>query len=151
MSLSSRAYLAGPISGLTYAQSEGWRDDFIKQVNPSIKCFSPLRVKGFLKDCGIIEQSYTLSPLATDRGIMSRDFNDCSNADLVVCNLLDTTRVSIGTVMEMAWCFQAKIPLITIMQPGNCHDHPMTREATNFCVSTVEEAIELTHAILLPY
>lgn len=144
-------YTAGPISGLSYDASEAWRDEFRAIVEPRIRCFSPLRCKQFLRQQGVIEQSYAgLSPLATDRGIMTRDHFDCSRADAIVCNLSGVNRVSIGTVMECAWAFAYRKPLILVMEPGNVHDHPMLREATGFQVETVEEAALLTLSVLLP-
>ncbi len=146
-----KCYLAGPISHLTYDDSESWRDEFKVMVDPRIECFSPLRRKQFLRDKGVLEQSYaSISPLASDRGIMQRDHFDCARADLIVCNLLGTTVKSTGTIMEIAWAFAYRKPLVLIMEDGNCHDHPMIREAISFRVKDVGEAVRLTEAILIP-
>ena len=145
-----RIYLAGPISGLTYYGSEEWRHDFKENVSSLIACYSPLRTKEFLAHEGIIEDSYSTSPLSTDRGIMTRDHHDCKHADLVVMNFLDVDRVSIGTVMEAAWAFAYGKPLIAILPKGSVHDHPMIREAITFPADNVAHAVALTHAVLLP-
>lgn len=142
-------YCAGPISGLTHDASEKWRDDFKGIVGSEIICLSPLRAKDYLRHAGILEQSYNY-PLSSDRGIMTRDHFDCSRADLVVCNLLNVSRVSIGTVMEIAWTYSYRKPLVAIMEDGSVHDHPMIREAIGFRVKTVMEAAQLTRSILLP-
>lgn len=148
-----KVYLAGPISGMTFQGSEEWRDEF-KSYIPSgsdIKCFSPLRAKQFLKKKGVIEQSYADNPLSVDRGVMTRDHFDCATSDLVVANFMGVERVSIGTVMEVAWAHSYRKPLILIIEKeGNPHDHPMIREATGFRTESVEEAAYLALTILNP-
>lgn len=145
-----KVYLAGPISGLTYDQSELWRDRFRHIVEPQIECYSPLRAKDYLRHHGVLEQSYEMHALSGDRAIMARDFWDCTRVDVVVANLIPCKRVSIGTVMEIAWAFHARRPLICIMDPENIHDHPMIREAISFRARSVEEAANLALGILLP-
>lgn len=147
-------YLAGPITGLSYKESTQWRNDFKNAVYPQIECFSPMRFKSYLSSEKVILDAYdqvTYSPLSTQRGVMTRDFFDCTRADIVVMNLLNTTKPSLGTVMEAAWTYQARIPLVAIMEKeGNPHDHGLIREAIGFRVETIEEAINVVKAILLP-
>lgn len=146
-----KVYLAGPITGLTYDGSQGWRDQFTRSVSAEIECYSPLRGKEYLRKYGNLEGSYEEFPLSTARGITSRDRFDCTGAELVVFNLLGAKTVSIGTVIEMGWADGNRIPTIVIMEPkGNPHEHPMVSEITNFRVTTVEDAIKLTEIILLP-
>jgi nucleoside 2-deoxyribosyltransferase len=152
-----KVYLAGPIQSLTYDESEDWRNLVIASMPSDIVCYSPLRSKQFLRAYGVLGEggegadTYPESPLATSRGIMSRDHMDCSKADLVLCNLMGAKRVSIGTMFELAWTFSYRVPLVVCMEPkGNMHDHPMVRESINFRAQSVEEGIELTKAILLP-
>ena len=154
--MKQRIYLAGPIKGLTFDQSEDWRDE-AKAGLPEFDCYSPLRAKGFLRVVGEIgpggegTDTYAhMSVLASQRGIMSRDHNDCQRADLILCNLLGARNISMGTVMEIAWAFAYRIPLVLCIEPGNVHDHPMIREAINFGCPTLKDAIRLTKTILLP-
>jgi nucleoside 2-deoxyribosyltransferase len=58
------------------------------------------------------------------------------------------TRVSIGTVMEIAWAHAYGKPVVLVMEEGNVHDHPMIRECSPFIVHTLDEGIELVNAIL---
>lgn len=141
-------YMAGPISGLTYGESEAWRDEFTSYFEgTNIRCLSPLRAKTYLHDAGVLEQSYS-HPLSTDRGIMMRDHWDCQRSTLIVCNLIGVERVSIGTVMEIAWAYAYGKPLIMMMDEKSSHDHPMIREAINFRAATVEEAAHIALALL---
>lgn len=145
----SKIYLAGPISGRTFVESERWREEFKLHFRnrTHVHCLSPLRAKLHLADKGVLEQSYD-HPLSSDRGIMTRDHNDCLTSDLIVCNLLGVERVSIGTVMECAWAHAYRKPLVLIIDEGNVHDHPMIREAAGFRVGSVEVAASVAMAIL---
>ena len=146
-------YLAGPISGLTYAEATQWRllaSDALAQHG--IKSLSPLRNKEYLGAMGALSaQLYkegALSPLSTQRGVMTRDFFDATRCDVLLVNLLGTRTVSIGTVLEIGWVFQARTPVVCCMEPGNPHDHAMVNEAIGFKAASVEEGIALTVSIL---
>lgn len=149
--MKKKVYLAGAISGLTFNQSIDWREDAIEKLNPEIEGFSPLRAKGYLQSVGVITQSYAIHPLSSDRGIMTRDHFDVMSSDAVLVNLLNTTERSIGTIMEIAWAFAYRKPLIVAMEKEkNPHEHPMIREAIGFRFDNLDEAIYATKAILLP-
>lgn len=168
-----KIYLAGPITGCTYDGCTDWRNQFAQSINmiplathpasgPNkhlviqpgepryIKCLDPMRAKSYLKSLGeMIYDEYPQDVLSCQRGIMTRDFFDCTRCDLVFVNLLGATRVSIGTVMEIAWAFQARIPVVAaIEETGNLHDHGMIREAIGFRLSTLEDAARTIRAIL---
>lgn len=143
-------YLAGPISGLTYDGAQSWRDAVKDALAPRIHAYSPLRAKQHLRAHGVLEQSYETSPLSTDRGINTRDHHDCMTCDLIFCYLLGAPRISVGTVMEVAWAFAYRKPLVLVMEPtGNLHDHPMLRECVGFRTNDLDEAIQITRSILL--
>lgn len=152
-----KVYLAGPISGLTYDDAQEWREDASHLLGPYIAAYSPLRAKSFLRSEGKLEGSYS-NPLASQRGIMTRDHFDCQTSDAILCYLLGVTKPSLGTVMEMAWAYAYKKPLVVVMEPGDCvfvppinpHDgHPMILEAIDYRVTTLEEGCDVIRSILL--
>lgn len=147
---SSLVYLAGPISGCTYGECVDWRKAFPDGLPPSIVCLSPMRGKEYMAKMPRIEtDKYEDWVLCSDEGIMARDFFDCNRADVVIFNMLGATRVSIGTVMEMAWAYARKIPKIFIMEKKGClHDHPMIRRCIDFHVQTIDDAKLVLRAIL---
>lgn len=149
-----RVYLAGSIGGLSYAAATEWRvqarDSFSKS---GIDAFSPMRGKDFLsgEDNLTWLMDHWKQPMATSKGIMCRDYNDCISADVILVNLKGVSRPSMGTVMEIAWGFHARIPVVLIAEEDNIHvTHPMLVEAANFRVDTLEEGIKITKHILLP-
>lgn len=145
-----KIYLAGPITGCTFDECTDWRQDFIKRFKThGVECLSPMRGKEYLKQIGEICGSYPdFGPLASSRGIMTRDHWDCTRCDLVLFNLIGAKTVSIGTVMELAWAWDHRIPTVVAMEDGNCHEHPMVSEAIGFRVPTLENAFHVARAIL---
>jgi len=149
----SKVYLAGPIAGLTYDEAVDWRERVIDAMPPEIQCFSPMRAKHFLAGAGVLHcGSYPEHVLSTARGVMTRDHWDCRTADLILVNLLGARRVSIGTVMEIAWGYAYRVPVVVAIEPdgSNVHEHLMIAEAIGFRCATLDEAVETAKAVLLP-
>lgn len=146
------AYLAGPITGCTFEGASDWRDfarDRLATVG--IAGMSPMRGKDYLLTETRLMDVYDKHVLSQGRGIMTRDYNDCQRADVLIVNFVGADRVSIGTCMEIAWAYARKVPVIAIIEEkGNIHDHAMIREAIGFRVTTVEEAIQVADVVLNP-
>jgi len=157
-------YLAGPITGCTYRNCTSWRhafEEFLAEAMQNVywrpeevRCLSPMRAKDYLNQVGVINKDYPsfqFGPLSCSRGIISRDFFDCTRSDLLVVNLLGATITSIGTMMELAWAYQKRTPSIVIMErEGNLHEHPFVWETTSFRVTSIEEAVHTALAVLWP-
>ncbi len=141
-------YLAGPISGLTFADSEDWRGYVAERLPPHIQALSPLRAKDYLKSRGVLAGAYDEHPLSTAKGITTRDRFDVMRSDLVLFNLLGARQVSIGTVMEIAWADAFRKPSVVAIEPGNVHWHQMVEMCSGFMVPDLDQAIELVKAIL---
>ena len=136
-------YLAGPITGLTFEGATDWRDNVSKLLNSDkVECLSPLRGKDFLLNAGVLHAGTYDGVLTTGKAIMRRDYFDCTRASAVLVNLLEAERISMGTVMELGWCYQAQIPTVVIMEKNNIHNHVMVNEACTYTVTSMEEAIE---------
>lgn len=152
-----KVYLAGPITGLSWNASEDWRDDtIIKAKNVpalhSVEFFSPLRGKDYLRGETKIKASYAQHQLSTPRGIMNSDHHDVQTCDAIIMYLLGAQKVSIGTVMEAAWAYAYRKPLITIMEPSssNIHEHAMLNEAIWYRAEDVEMSLRFLAYVLRP-
>lgn len=147
-------YLSGPIAGLTYDESEDWRIRARALLDsPSIKTLSPLRAKEALLATGKIsstgEEYERLTPLATSRGIMTRDRFDTTRSTVVLVNLLGAKKVSIGTVMEIAWADAARIPIVLVIEKmGNVHEHVMISEAIGYRTDNLDDACAIVNNII---
>ena len=153
-----KIYLAGPITGCSWGESEDWRDRMkqaFADTAPHIKGYSPLREKGFVMNEPVIKDSYADTIFSNQKAIMSRDFFDVSTSDAVIANFTGAKIVSIGTVMECGWAFQRRIPLIVISEmkdgkPDNIHSHSMLREAANWWVPSEEDALDIVRTLFTP-
>ena len=116
-------YLSGPIAGLTYDDGQDWRtvaEASLKEAG--IQGLSPLRAKGYLRQVGEISghgREYAdMGVLSTPKAVLARDHFDATRCDVLLVNLLGAKRVSIGTVMEIAFAYEARIPIVCAMESG---------------------------------
>jgi len=144
-------YLAGPITGLSFDEGNDWREEAKEKLDPRIAGMSPFRGKTYLNQQTKIKDTYEDIALSSAKGITTRDLNDCRRADMVLANLATCNgKVSIGTVMEIAWARAFNVPVVVIMDKNNPHWHAMIRESVGFIVNTLEEAVHIVNAVLLP-
>jgi len=150
--MNGTVYLAGPITGLAYGEAEDWRA-YAKAVLSPIKAFSPLRGKEYLASLGALsgtgEEYAHLGVLSLPRGVMTRDRFDATRCDVLLVNLLGATRVSIGTVMEIAWADLVRTPIVVAMEPDNVHRHMMIDEAIGYQLDTLDAALDVVRSILV--
>ncbi len=144
-----KMYLAGPITGCSYGECTDWREYVANQL-PEIECLSPMRAKKYLEGHANIFKCYQgddwfKKAMSSARGIMSRDHWDCKRCDILFVNFADAKSVSIGTCMEVAWCYGEK-PIVAVVD--NWHDHAMINEAITHPAPSVEQAVEIVRALL---
>jgi len=143
-------YLAGPITGCSYDGCTDWRERFEKELTTNeVLALSPMRGKDYLAGLEEIAPDYPESVMSCQRGIMVRDHFDTKRCTILVVNLLGADKVSIGTIMEMAWAWDNQIPVVCIIEDeGNIHEHPMLRETMGFRVKTEDEALHIVRTIM---
>jgi hypothetical protein len=71
---------------------------------PKLEGMSPLQWKALiLRELKAFLPLMKALVLSCARGITTRDYNDCKRCDILVANFLGADKISIGTVMEIAW------------------------------------------------
>lgn len=143
-------YLIGPITGTTWGEATDWRDFSSSKFPPHIIGLSPLRAKQYLVNESKIKDSYEEHALSSKRGIYVRDRNDCMRCDGMLALMLGAQKVSIGSVMEIAWGHSRGIPVVIVMEENNIHQHAMLCEGTSIVVPTLEEGIRTITALVSP-
>ena len=143
-------YMTGPIGGCTYDGATGWRDKFTELLAgyEEVKCLSPMRGKDYLVGETSIDSEEYDTPSSCPKGVYTRDRWDSMRCDIMVANLLGVRRLSVGTMIEWAWANSQGTPVIMVMEEDNVHNHILVRGGPGFRVSTLEEAAELTKAML---
>ena len=141
-------YCAGPITGQSYDKTVNWREEFKSKLPENIKAISPMRGKTFLKNETSVLDAYESNVLTSQKGITTRDRNDVIRCDVIVVNFLNAEKVSIGTVMEIAWADMLRKPIVLIMDEKNIHNHSMIRETAGFIVKSIDEAVFVVSTLL---
>lgn len=149
-----QVYMAGPIASQTLSAANGWREQLAKQLaNVGILAFNPLRGKQqFLPQLGPVghdTERYSDHPLVTAKAITARDRNDVITSDLIVVNFLNYEGKTTGTAIEFGWADSARVPILVIIEPDKVL-HPMLESLMDFRVESLEQAVEVICAVLLP-
>lgn len=136
-------YLAGPIAG--FDDPKAWRVHAKKRLAAhGIKGIDPF------------EEEVEANPSHAGyqpRSIVARDYMHCVKSDVVLVYLLHATRVSIGTVMEIAWAHALNKPCYVVLpeDAGHLHDHCMIEGVASAVVHDLDEALELCVLSLRDY
>jgi nucleoside 2-deoxyribosyltransferase len=149
--MSKEVYLAGPIAGLTAGTAVTWRSFMTRRLADY-----GIGVRDPLRDTPLdmaSEELLTPLPKAADvlgtpRAIVARDRFDVKSADVVVANLLEASRVSIGTMVELGWASNEGKPIVVIMKPDNIHAHPFIDVLADYIVTDLYEAVSVVRSIL---
>ena len=149
-----RVYLAGLIAGLSYGTATDWREKATSQLRPrGIAAFSPMRGKAHLIGVKELDSGHGPEhPLCAPRAVFDRDRFDVERADCLLVNLLGAQRISIGTVMEMAWAHLLRKPVVLVMEPaGNPHDgHALLAQCVSIRTHSLEHALSYVQGVLQP-
>jgi nucleoside 2-deoxyribosyltransferase len=135
-------FLAGPLTGISYGDALDWRRYVESKLPADVIAFSALRGKRHVANERVLKDSYPEHLLSTPQGTITRDRYDVSRCDALFVNFLNADRVSIGTIMEMAWADAWRIPIILVMEKGNVHDHAFVRQVSAFIAGDLDEAIQ---------
>lgn len=149
-----RCYLAGPITGLSFAGCTSWRERAVQLLAPDVLGISPMRGKEYLAHLpaigGTPVEEYMANAISTPKAIVTRDRFDVRTADCVMMNLLGAQIVSIGTMIEAGWADAWRVPIVLVIEPGvqNVHAHAMLDQVSGYVVHTLEEAAHMVKVLL---
>lgn len=135
-------YCVHPISGLTpdevFAYYNGIRDKLSKFYDvlipmtgkSSLRCAKEFRAQG-----------HDESPIAGNHAIFERDRWMVQKSDVIYANLMGaTTRVSIGSMFELAWASILGKYVVLAMDKESIHRHAFVLEAADVVFNSAEEA-----------
>ena len=143
-----KVYLSGPMAGLSYEQGTEWRDYVKDKLGKDINCLSLYRGKDYFKGQVITNQVYT-QVMSTPKAITIRDRWDTVNADVVLVNLTDYQKFSVGTIMEIAWADAARVPVVAVIPTESEYaKHPILTQACAYIVQDLDEAINIVKVLL---
>lgn len=134
-----KIYLAGPITGLNLKQAQFLFESRAAELREL--GYTVLYPMFDLSESGIMNTSHSL---------FARDKWMVTHVDIVYADLTQSTRISIGTMMELAWAHILGKKVVIAMEEDNVHQHPFVEECACFigpkcCVdSYLKDLISLT-------
>lgn len=138
-----KVYLAGSITGKSYEEVMSifnYKADKLRSMGYDI--LSPMTGKAYLRTETTLKPDGYLNPVSTNHAIFERDKWMVNNSDIVLADLSECgERVSIGTMMELAWANMLGKHTILIMQPDNIHVHAFVKEAADIIFDSVTSAL----------
>ena len=126
-------YLAGPVTNTSWEEAVAWR----KQVHST------------LLDMGMD----VLNPVrhganAGDKFITYICRQDVENCNVLFVNLLGAEKISIGTVIEIAWADMMRKPIVLVIDDDYEWDYGIFREITPFRAKTLEDGIDYIRTLV---
>jgi nucleoside 2-deoxyribosyltransferase len=142
MGVLMRVYLARPITGCTYEEVVAYYVETIALLRGfGFEVLFPMCGKNYLRSETVFKSEGYVQPLSTNRAIVGRDRWMVKQSDIVLANLSGSRQVSIGTVCELAWAFDAGKHVLVVMELGNVHEHAFVLEFADAIFETVDEAL----------
>lgn len=146
-------YLAGPIGGLTYAESTEWRENAAANfAEVGIKSFNPMRFKSFLAGESIISARADDLPenvWTKAKALTTRDLGDVRRSDIVLAYMPKMDRERTGTILEIGYANRDATPCVLVTTDEEFANHPMVQEMVMATVPTIEEGIQIVKEYLL--
>ena len=160
-------YLAGPMSGLPFAECRKWRDKAHKFLSglrdartgaPLYHVLNPLRghvelVGEVCVPCPTAQDTIHYDDVSAERADIRRDRYDVSRSDIVLADLTDTMkleipRASIGTVCELDQAHLERKFIIVVMDESNPHWHSFIKDMAAVIFPTLAEALTYMERVL---
>ena len=150
--MSYRVYLCGPITGLDRETACAEREWFTQAFAwMGIETLDPMRwdreTYFSTREDAVAEQGEA-AVYEWDKAIVARDKSDVCRSDVVLADFRNSKRVSIGSVVELGWADAFGIPVVTIMEPGNLHDHGFVHQLSAFVTADAQEAVKYVETLL---
>lgn len=145
-----KIYLAGPISGKGYDEVVGLyvqKIELLQDFGYEVLC--PMTGKQYLRNELEFKSHGFTNPVSTNHAIFNRDKWMVSQSDVVLADLSNSgERVSIGTMMEMAWSNLSGKHVVAVVPDGNIHNHAFVLEAADIIFKTPEESYQYLHDLI---
>ena len=149
--MNKSVYLAGPISRMSYDECTEWREYAKKALEDvGIVAKSPMRAKTHLSGQDDLTAMIEDHSFYNNNTIVSFDFFDVQNSDVILAYFKGAQVVSIGSLFEIAWCYPNRKPVVYVPDEKGLHIHPFVLAACPFIVEDLDTAIEVVKRLLLP-
>jgi nucleoside 2-deoxyribosyltransferase len=152
-------YLAGPITGLSYADALDWRAQVrerLASTAPHVRCIDPMRAKQHLASVEKIGPHGHSGALLDSHAVVARDLWDVDRSDVILMNLSGAREVSVGSMVELGRAtVRGKFVIVVLpaeetgseSEHRNPHDHLFVHELASTVVKGLEDALTLVESM----
>jgi len=148
-------YLAGPIAGCDKGEANDWRNNVCERLVDGIIGISPLRCEPLIKERydeakDFVDGSgqYKDKRFGTPAAIQGKNWLDTKSCDLILAYL---PKVSVGTIMEIAWGIALDKPIILVCSDAGIINHPLISENINWVFDNFDDALDTIHGLFQDY
>lgn len=135
-------YCAGPITGQSGKDVFEYYDNITEKLK-GFKVIHPMTGKDFLRTESDFSAYGYFQPIAQDKSIFNRDKWMVKQSDIVFANLTrGRDKVSIGTVMEIAFAHLMGKLVIAVIPIDNIHNHSFIDQACATVFTDEKEAFD---------
>ena len=143
-----KIYLVKPMYGHPYT----FVSDHILPLRDKLEkmgyfVFHPLTAKPYLSQEQKLQMHYDY-PASTEHAISDKDHWCVRQSDVILADLSGVDKASIGSCFELAWAQAYGKLVLTVMEDGNVHEHPMVTEATTIRYRKLDDAIEYLQKLI---
>lgn len=146
-----RVYLSGPITGSTDQEILGWRERAGRLLSTHAEIVDPASLP-YDSSLAYAQHEGPRDALARQmhgRLIVDRNKRLVGSVDVVLACFLDTPRASIGSVAELFWADNFRIPIVVIREAsGSVHDHAMINAIATRITTSLEDGCNAVLNIL---
>lgn len=138
-----KIYLARQIAGCAYQEVVDYYEnarDILRDMGYEVS--HAMCGKGYLKDEQCFKTGGYDHPSATDHAIFQRDKWMTHQCDILLVNLIGSTKVSIGTCFEIAWALDLGKHIVLVMEENNIHNHAFIKQSASVIYNNFEEALD---------
>jgi nucleoside 2-deoxyribosyltransferase len=141
-------YCVHPISGMSADDVFEYYEGVQYALRSSYNVLTPMFGKESLRTAlEFKSEGYKDNPLTTNHAIFTRDHWMVSQADIIYANLMGTDRVSIGSMMELAWASHMGRYVVLSMDKDNIHRHAFVLEAASVIYEDHDSAVDYLHVL----
>lgn len=145
-------YLAGPITGQQQSAATDWRQHVTKKVKRDIICLSPVRDNVDYSDVKSRRaENDQLEDLLHGIKIVTRDRMDIMRSDVVLVNVMNQNKLSIGTIGEIFWADAYRKPVIIVKHNDSLYNHAMLDALCHWKFDDLDKAINQINTLLSMY
>lgn len=145
MSKEFHIYLAGAMSGISYAAMQTWRKEVELVFNnmtdyghfDKIYFFNPVDKFGTAEHMSYANESFAFET----------DLRKLKESNMVICNL-STGIKSVGTNVELGVAYENHIPVI-VYNPDKVELHPWQQMIANYVAENIESLLDVVHEYYL--